>query len=125
MAGLTKSVDNFKFMISYSKSKRFYDKEANLIDSYDYENLFKDEQYNLIAEDKVGDCLISTAWVGIDLRKKKEEGRRPIIFETRIYSGIYGGKHWAYCTEGEALAGHEQIYEAISEGDALPKIGEL
>jgi hypothetical protein len=112
-------------MISYSKSKRFYDKEANLIDSYDYENLFKDQEYILIAEDKVGDCLISTAWVGIDLRKKKEEGRRPIIFETRIYSGIYGGKSWAYCTEREALEGHEQIYEAISEGDALPKIGEL
>jgi hypothetical protein len=62
-------------MISYSKSKRFYDKEANLIDSYDYENLFKDKEYNLIAQDKVGECLISTAWVGIDLRKKKEEGR--------------------------------------------------
>ena len=112
-------------MISYSKSKKFYDKQSNLINSYDYENYFKDSQYRLVAEDKVGECLISTAWIGIDLRKKKEEGRRPIIFETRIYNGIYGGKNWAYCTEYEALSGHEQIYEAINEGNALPKIGEL
>jgi hypothetical protein len=112
-------------MISYSKSKRFYDKEANLISSYDYEKLFKDKEYSLIEEDKVGDCLISTSWVGIDLRKKQGVGRKPIIFETCIYSGIYVGKRWTYCTEEEALAGHEQIYEAISEGDALPKIGEL
>jgi hypothetical protein len=112
-------------MISYSKSKKYYDKEANLISSYEYENLFKDKEYNLLAEDMIGDCLISTAWVGFDLRKSRTEARKPVIFESRIYTGIYAGKNWSYCTEGEALEGHEKIYEAISEGDALPEIGEL
>lgn len=65
-----------------------------------------------VAEDYIGKLHISTVFLVIDHRH--DRGGPPLLFETMVFAGEDGDVDCRrYCTEAEALAGHEQIVQDI------------
>lgn len=81
----------------------------------------KREELNRVAQTFVWPCWISTVWLGIDHRCGGKGP--PIIFETMIFVSEDPEVHpvirdmdtecWRYCTEAEALAGHDRVVAAV------------
>lgn len=77
-----------------------------------------ESEYRRIGLTETEHGTVSTVWLGMD----HGFGRgRPVIFETMIYEdkgdhGDFMDEQWRYCTELEALAGHDRIVEALKNG---------
>lgn len=65
-----------------------------------------DNAYRRVARTKIGSCLISTVWLGIDHGYEE-----PLIFETMVFPE--SEEQHRYTTEEEALAGHQRIVEEL------------
>lgn len=63
-----------------------------------------------LAYDVVGDCLVSTIWIGVHM----EDGD-PFIFETRVFDPAHECSKFyrRYMYKEEALDGHTDILEQI------------
>lgn len=78
-----------------------YDRQGQPITIPEWGRLHRDPDYVTVAQDKVGDRLISTIWLGLDLGW----GPQPVIFETMIF-GEDDARCVRYATEAQARDGH-------------------
>lgn len=91
--------------------------------------------YPLIAQDNVGNFLVSTVWLGMD---HSLGGGPPLIFETMLLpardgkplppgewpedddgSDLSSGRIWRYSTEEDARAGHESVLARLRDKEVL------
>lgn len=117
----------------------YYDRDGKPIDTLKWAKLLEDSTYLRVADDltKDGRFRVSTVWLGLDQTHgdfmREEVNPTPIIFETMVFDnhrinsigtpdGVFQER---YCTEAEALTGHEATlarYELISSvGKILSK----
>lgn len=98
----------------------YYDMQGEPISREEWAELLEDSSKRTIAQTKVGNCLVSTVWLGLD---HSLHGGPPHIFETMVldcnedgipslYSGD-GEKEARYSTRAEAEAGHARIVEQL------------
>jgi hypothetical protein len=112
----------------------YYDRQGKPITAEQWSAL-RTSEYKRVAETTIGPLWVSTVWLGIDhgfeIRGRKH---RPVIFETMIFPAdgqvvkdsrrddeakIVAALHpelrglidnqWRYCTEAEAIAGHDGV----------------
>ena len=95
----------------------WYDKEGNpLTDILEWARLREDPDYSIVKQEVVEQYWVSTIWLGLDHGFSLEPAALPVIFETMVFPAPeHKGKRLAleydcqrYCTEEEALAGHEE-----------------
>jgi hypothetical protein len=88
-----------------------YDRKGNPISIAEWMMLFHDRDYQVLAQTRVGEVLVSTVWLGIDHGFGYTEW--PVLFETIVFGPIDSGEEHRYETEGEALRGHRKIVREI------------
>jgi hypothetical protein len=72
---------------------------------------FEDINNRRVALTNISDEIsVSTIFTGLDLMP--HEGP-PLLFETEIFGGEYGGCRWGFATWDEAKIGHQIIAEAL------------
>jgi len=84
----------------------YFDRSGCSIDLFRWSILRGDQDYVRVARDRVGELEISTVWLGAD--HQPGDGS-PLIFETTVFRDGEQAGVWRYCTEDEALAGHDQV----------------
>lgn len=74
--------------------------------------------YVRIGEDDVGEAHISTVWLGMDhgWGFGDPDNYRPVIFETLVFGGKYNEYMMRYCTEEEAIKGHQEAVTDLRAG---------
>lgn len=96
----------------------WFDKQGKPLTDYaEIERLLSDINYKIIKQEELPSGLwVSTVWLGLNHRFLGEENEKPIIFETMVFSGKDKHGHWTdgidqerYCTEKEAIKGHEKM----------------
>src|SRR3954469_8347570 len=93
-----------------------YDRQGNEIDMMTWGQLHNDPVYKRVAEAHVGPLWVSTVWLGLD---HGFGGGPPVIFETMVFKVEGAETDWdeevceRYCTEEEALAGHQRIVDSL------------
>lgn len=99
----------------------YYDRQGQPINIEQWSVLVESQTAQRVAETTVGDAWVSTVWMGID--HSFGQGP-PVIFETMIFRAhdATGGTTPAiddyqerYCTEAEALAGHDRVVAWVRE----------
>src|SRR5262245_3745794 len=99
-----------------------YDKNGVPITMAQFTELkFEIEDYHRVGSTDIGPYWVSTVWLGFDHRFSGQGP--PIIFETMVfpkaerddpaYHGLHEFDTMRYCTEEEALAGHEEMCTLI------------
>lgn len=89
----------------------FYDRDGNQITFAHWMWLVTfHSDYKVVRQDKVGDMLVSTVWLGLD-HGLFNVGAPPVIFETAFFTEGPRGEDLQtvtkrYHTEEEAVAGH-------------------
>lgn len=83
-----------------------YDRNGNEIDTMTWGRLHQDYEYKVVRKSIKGDIRVSTVWLGLD-QNFLGDGP-PIIFETMVF-GVPDEHQERYCTEAEAIAGHEKM----------------
>lgn len=87
---------------------KFYDRNGDRIDMYEWCRLHRDNKYKVLDYDKIGPWAVSTVWLGGD--HNYYEVGPPIIFETMVFAhdGVTYGDNWCrrYSTEKQANKGH-------------------
>lgn len=78
----------------------------------------KDSFRRVVAQDHVGDILVSTVWLAVDLSLGRDV---PLHYETMVFGGAYDGFQDRYATEDEALVGHADMLAKVraSEGQEV------
>jgi len=91
----------------------WYDRAGLPIDIHEWSRLHSIEDYIRVGSTDVGPYWVSTVWLGIDHRFYGEGP--PVIFETMVFAKEDRGTGSLpdldcrrYCTESEALAGHQE-----------------
>lgn len=88
---------------------QFYDRNGEPISVGTADRLLRNDGYRRVAWDEVGDFVISTVWLGLDLSFYVGP---PLIFETAVFADDpMGGTVRRYPTESAALAGHQAMIE--------------
>lgn len=88
----------------------WFNRDGEPITVAEADRLLGDRSYVVLAIDQVGDCDVSTVWLGFD--HSFGEGDRPLLFESLVLSdGPLGGFRRRFSTEQEALAGHQAMIE--------------
>jgi hypothetical protein len=91
---------------------RFYDRDGSPIGLLAWTELFEDRSYQRVAEDVVGPYRVSTVWLGADHNFGGVGA--PLIFETMVFGeGEADEETHRWCTEAEAVAGHEQVVAGL------------
>ena len=65
-----------------------------------------------VASEYVGEVLVSTVFLGLDLRYGNGE---PLLFETLVLGGTLDGEQERYPTWGKAEAGHKRMVQKVEE----------
>lgn len=92
----------------------FRDRSGEPIPLDDWLSLCADDDYRFIRQTKVGDYLVSTVWLGIDLNMPVGV---PLLFETLVYRGSSDVACYRWSSEREALAGHHELVSVISAAE--------
>lgn len=97
---------------------QYYNRDGEPISAQTWAGLNRNEEYQRLAHTHVGNYLVSTIWLGIDMGFSGTG--KPIIFETMVFDQGPGSKRpWndleqrRYATEEEALAGHAALVEEV------------
>jgi hypothetical protein len=100
-----------------------YDRNGVRINLDEYEELISKPDYKMVDSNMIKGVWISTVWLGIN--HNYGEGA-PVIFETLIFGGKHDGEMERYCTEAEALEGHQEAVQRVvtSESAAIRGEGE-
>ena len=92
---------------------KFYDRNGKSISSQQYSSLYADFDYKCLRQSRGLGKLVSTVWLGLD---HSFGGGPPVIFETMVFPIGPDGEMIPseiatdrYCTEEEALKGHEEM----------------
>jgi hypothetical protein len=94
----------------------FFDRAGNPIEMEVWSNLHRNRDYRTVRQDRLGDVLVSTIWLGMN----HAFDDNVLIFETMIFDGERDGEQWRWTTEAEALAGHQAIMDEIAGRGELP-----
>jgi hypothetical protein len=97
----------------------YYGRDGRPLDQRSAWELMEDIEYKRVASTDVGPYWVSTVWLGLDHRWIGEGP--PVIFETMVFAisqredGTGCGEFDTvrYCTEAEALAGHEEMVTLV------------
>lgn len=81
-----------------------------------------DKAHTVIAQDEVGDVLVSTIFVGLAIQWGN---RKPRMFETMIFGGIRDGYQQRYETYAEAEEGHAMALRMVKTGFRDPGWAEV
>lgn len=85
-----------------------------------------DQEYRIVKQEHIGPYYVSTVWLGIN-QDFFGHSNKPVIFETMIFyicdeKDELDQDMERYCTEEEALAGHEKMVlkclEAIKDAQS-------
>ena len=101
------------------KRSLHYDRDGRPMGLDEWVVRFEDMEYKRVALTSVGPFNVSTVWLGTD-HNWSGEGP-PIIFETMVFCGDdRASRTWEdyqvhYCTEAEALEGHEHAVRHFAE----------
>lgn len=95
-----------------------YNKDGTPLELLEWARLFEDTDYRRIGDDEIQHrgIRVSTVWMGMNHRFTPG---RPLIFETMLF--VADGDPddlgcWRWSTQAEALAGHQAIVAALTEG---------
>jgi len=96
----------------------FFDINGKPIELEEWGELIKgtggDEyEYKRIGLDQVGECRVSTVWLGINHRWTGDG--RPLIFETMVFGGKMDGEQWRWETKEQAEREHKRIVCEVRE----------
>lgn len=94
----------------------YYDRAGNPITLTQWSRLMEDNDYRIIARDRVGDLLISTIWLGLN---HNHWGGRPLVYETMVF-GDDELETERYQTEAEAILGHQMMVSKITQAMKEP-----
>lgn len=101
---------------------RHYDRQGNPITPWDWSELAARADYRIIAQDWIGDLMISTSWHGIDLALDGLFGTKRLLFETIIMAGERQIGRTLHETEEEATAAHAHlVYLARQKAPGRPR----
>ncbi len=81
---------------------------------FDWAATFEDQDYKIVAKDKVGDVSVSTVWLGFDRRFGNGP---PLIFETMVFGGLHDQDQARYATEIEAILGHAAMLLKVKQSE--------
>lgn len=87
----------------------YFDRQGQPMSREEWSTSFEDPAVKRVAETTVGGIWISTVWLGLD---HGWGSSAPVIFETMAFARGLGWSELEsrrYCTETEALAGHEEV----------------
>lgn len=112
---LRKFIEGFGF----NSHVRWFDKKGKPITVEVADSLLSDDSYKVVRQETIGDYLVSTVWVGLNMARW--ESMHPIIFETMIFyeEGCENpiealvGYIERYCSEEEAKKGHMKACEVV------------
>lgn len=113
-----------------TKGGFYYDRKGKRLELWEWAELFEDQNYRFLRKDEVGDLLISTIWVGVDLSGSGFENEGTgfeAMFETCVFvfehsealGKVIERRRWA--TEAEALAGHKTVLKEFKKKNSAPK----
>lgn len=95
----------------------WYDRQGNPIERDEALRLIGDPDARRVALDTVGNMHVSTVFLVLDHGFGQGP---PVLFETIVFSGTDNPDDWGadldmrrYCTEAEALAGHNETVTLI------------
>ena len=69
-----------------------------------------------VMKETIGDIELSTVFLGLN-HNYSGEGK-PLWFETLIFGGEFDGEMWRYSTYNEAVDGHREIAERLTNGES-------
>ncbi len=121
----------FNFLGGFKTRPRWFDKEGKPITVEVADTLLQDWEYKKIAQESIGNYLVSTVWLGLDMDHFSigEYPIFPLIFETMIfYKEADGGPSDVFLINEEivdyteryrtlegAKEGHEKACEFVRE----------
>lgn len=82
------------------------------------EKLLRDREYVVVKQEYTpkNSYFISTVWLGLDQNiPAVTKVDKPVIFETMVFHGNRDVDMLRYCTEEEALLGHQEFVAKYSE----------
>lgn len=95
---------------------KFYTLSGSEITEVDVAEWFESDD-RIIAQDKVGNVLVSTVFLGIDHNFCNEGA--PVLFETMVFGGPLDSEMERYCTRQEAEQGHARMLELVKDHNPL------
>lgn len=111
----------------------YYDKKLRRIEMWEWSYLMADMSYKVLKRTDIdSNTWVSTIWLGIDHGFSFDPLAKPVIFETMCFRRMAkpkkrrgGGEfefdeagQWRWCTEEEALAGHETVCAEVRQRNA-------
>jgi hypothetical protein len=69
-----------------------------------------------LAWDEIGDALVSTIFLGIDMRPRFTSDGAPVLWESVIIGGKHEGTMQRYTSRDAALHGHQLMIARVTEG---------
>lgn len=115
------STDDPHWLEDLFTNQQFWDRKGNAIEFQEWAALLGNRKYKFVAKERIGSWLISTVWLGMEARLSWDQSP-PRIFETMIFGRRRYQRGWAWRTEIEALAAHDQICAALRERTHPDKI---
>lgn len=88
------------------------EKTAPLAWAFDFDNPMR-----VVAQDYVGEALVSTVFLGIDHGFRDE----PLVWETAVFRGNRVSVLGRYATRTQAAAGHARALEVVQSGYVEPE----
>lgn len=117
--------DPLSILFDSISGMQYYDRSGAIMTRATWTDLFEDREkffdYKRVAETTIGPFYVSTVWLGLD--HAFGYAGKPVIFETMVFMEDTGAEDFdmeRYCTEGEALAGHEEMCAKVREMLHIP-----
>jgi hypothetical protein len=115
-------IDNPDRLHELDRPGEYFDRDGEEINFVQWMMLWRSLEYKIVKQDTIGRLFVSTVWLGMDHGFGFHS--RPIIFETMVFETMVfdheeENARWRdieqqrYCTEEEALAGHEEICDQV------------
>lgn len=83
--------------------------EVSLQESY---KIYDDPNMKITKQDKIGDILVSTVFLGMDHSYEKQGN--PILWETMIFGGEHDLYQERYSSHEDALIGHQRALDLVN-----------
>lgn len=96
---------------------RWYDRLGLPISLDEAATLLADPDYKTVAFELVGNAIVSTMWLGHDLRLGPGP---PRIFETMVFGGQLEGEQRRYSTQECAVIGHREMVQLVRAAREIP-----
>jgi hypothetical protein len=94
---------------------RYRNRAGEAISIEECARLYHDHSYRIVAQDTVGERLVSTIWLGVGQIPPFGPRDAPSVFETMVLGGKGDEPQWRWSTEAEALAGHATVVRTVQD----------